>query len=302
MKAMRVAIMGFGKLGHACAQAILPEEELVLVGIVRRPETASEPLPPDLRAVRSVTHIRELKEVDAALVCLPREFVLPAAHELLQQGIQVVECARFESGDLLIHKNEIGHLASRFEIPAIVGAGWDPGAMSLLRGLFALLTPKGHTETSHRTGASLHHATAALSVRGVRDALCTEVYTPGRERQRYVYVELDRGANFAEVEAAIRSDPLFLNEETLVFAVDRISALEDEGHGVLMKRYGTAGTTAHQLLMLEARFSEWALAAQCMVAAARALPSCKGRVYSLYDLPPGALWGHLRAQAEREWL
>jgi len=302
MRALRVAIVGFGRLGRACASAIGADEQLVLAGIVRRAETVLEALPAAIATVPAVTHISELGDVDAALVCVPLESTRQVVHDLLQHGIPVVECAQFEGEELIDHKQAIAHMASRFEVPAIIGAGWDPGALSLFRHLFALLTPKGHTEMTHRPGTSLHHTTIARAVPGVKDALCTELRAASGKLQRYVYVELEKGARFADVEAAVRSDPLFLGEETLVFQVDSVATLEDEDHGVLMERRGTAGRIPHQLLLLEARFSEAALCAQCMLAAARALPTCKSGGYSLFDLPPGALWGQLRAQAERDWL
>ncbi len=303
MKPISVAIIGFGRLGRACAAAIRGDDQLVLAGIIRRAESLKAgSLPAHLAAIPAVGHISELNSVDVALVCVPLEYVRDTAHDLLQRGIPMVECAKFEGEDLINHKQAIAHMASRFEVPAITCAGWNPGALSLFRHLFALLTPKGHTEVSHRPGAILHHTTVARAVPGIKDALCTEVRAANRVRQRYLYVELEKGANYEEVEALIRSDPLFLEEETLIFPVDDIATLEDEGHGVLMERQGTAADHAHQLLLLEARFSEVALCAQCMAAAARALPSRKAGGYTLFDLPPGALWGQLREHAEREWL
>lgn len=303
MKALRVAIMGFGRLGRACASALAADDQFVLAGIVRRGESImAESLPRTFAAIPAVTHISEIRDVDVALVCVPLEQVRQVAHDLLQHGIPIVECAKFEGENLLNHKQAIAHMASRFELPAIIGAGWNPGALSLFRHLFALLTPKGHSEITYRPGSNLHHTTVARAVPGVKDALCTEVRAASGARQRYVYVELEKGARYEEVESAVRSDPLFLGEETLIFPVDSIATLEDEGHGVLMERQGTAAGVAHQHLLLEARFSEPALCAQCMLAAARALPACKSGGYSLFDLPPGALWGRLRTQAEREWL
>ncbi|UZR27215.1 hypothetical protein [Methylococcus mesophilus] len=300
---IRVAVVGFGRLGRACAEVLTLDDHFVPAGFVRRQQTVAVPRPPRFSAWPAVTHVSELGTVDAALVCVPIAQVREVSRELLQQGIPVVECARFEGRDLAEHKEEMGRMAALYETPAIVGAGWEPGALSLFRGLFALLTPKGDTETTHRpAGTSLHHSTVARAVPGVKDALCTELHVPGGKQQRYLYVELDEGAEFARVESALRSDPLFLGEETLVFQVDDVSALEDEGQGVLLKRYGTAARTAHQLLLFEARVSELALSAQCMAAAARALPGLKARAYSLFDLPPGALWGQLRAEAERQWL
>ncbi len=303
MRPISVAILGFGRLGRACAAVIRADEQLVLAGIVRRPESIKAgSLPAPYATIPAVSHISELKTVDAALVCVPLEHVRDTVHDLLQRGIPIVECAKFQGDDLIQHTQAIAHMASRFEVPAIVGAGWDPGALSLFRHLFALLTPKGHTEISHRPGTALHHTTVARTVAGVKDALCTEIRTSTGGRQRYLYVELQKGAKFEDVEAAVRSDPLFLEEETLVFPVDNIATLEEEGHGVLMERQGTAAEMSHQHLLLEARFSEVALCAQCMVAAVRALPSRKAGGYTLFDLPPGALWGQLRERAEREWL
>jgi hypothetical protein len=48
--------------------------------------------------------------------------------------------------------------------------------------------------------------------------------------QRYVYIELEPGAELPGIQQTIESDPLFLDEETLVLQVDSIAALEDRGN------------------------------------------------------------------------
>lgn len=63
-----LAIIGFGRLGRACAQAILQDERFALAGIVRRPEHALEP---PFAQSPVVSHISELGRVDAALICVP---------------------------------------------------------------------------------------------------------------------------------------------------------------------------------------------------------------------------------------
>jgi diaminopimelate dehydrogenase len=187
-------------------------------------------------------------------------------------------------------------------VPAIVGAGCDPGAFSLFRSHFALLVPHGHTETSLHTGSSLHHTLAAEGIKGVRKALATELKSVEGTIQRYVYVELEPSAEAAEVEYAIIHDPLFLDEQTLVFPVPSIAALEETNRGVLMERRATLCDASHTSFLLEARFDETGLAARMMLAAARSLPSLQAGAYSLLDLPPGALWGEQRAAAEKEWM
>ncbi|MBI1921201.1 MAG: diaminopimelate dehydrogenase [Geobacter sp.] len=301
MKRLRVAIVGFGKLGKACAEAVRDDEQLFLAGIVRRPESLGEKLPSNMEQVPIVPHTSELGEVGVALVCVPTTEALVVARDLLQHRISIVECATLHGKALQEHKEELNRLATHHNVPAIVGAGWDPGALSLFRAIFDLLIPGGQTETSWHTAASMHHTTAAKSVRGVKEALSTELRTGDGKLQRYVYVELEKGTDPANVESAIRSDHLFLGEETLVFPVESIKTLEEEGRGVLLERRGKAAGAGHQALLLEARYSEQALAGAVMAAAARAIPLCGRGAVSLFDLPLGNLWGMLKKRGEQEW-
>lgn len=301
MARLRLAIIGFGRLGRACAQAIQHDGQLLLAGIVRRAERCAEPLPPPFHEVIVADHISGLPRVDAALLCLPEEMIIGASHDLLQQGIPVVECATLHGEDFVEHKKAIDRVAIRHKTPAIVGAGWDPGALSLFRNLFALFCPHGHTEITRRPGINLHHSSLAGAIPGVKGAMATEQRSTDGIQQNYIYIELEEGYDAQQVENAIRNDPLFVGEETLVFSVESIASLEEEGHGVLMERRGSAGAAEHQLFLLEARFSEYALSAQVMVSAAKAMMHRGKRAYSLCDLPIGALWGDFRELAEEEW-
>lgn len=91
--------------------------------------------------------------------------------------------------------------------------------------------------------------------------------------ERYLYVQLARGAVPDRVETALLSDPAFAGEATRVFFVDRIAALEEEADGVLLERLGTATSGAHQSLLLEARGAPAVLAARVMLDGARRLPA-----------------------------
>lgn len=298
MKKTRLAIVGLGKLGRACAELVAADAGSVLAGVVRRPESA----PALWLKAPAVTHISELNAVDAALVCVPVDEVPGVVQALLQSRIPVVECARLHGAAFLAHKAEIHRAALRHKVPAVVGAGCDPGVLSLLRSLLALLVPHGHTETRLHGGGSLHHTLAAAGVEGVREALATERTAPGGALQRYVYVELEPSADAAAVERAIVSDPLFLDAETRVFSVESVAALEAPRSGVTLARSAAAGEAGHAAFLLEARYDEAGLAARMMLAAARAIPTLEPGAASLLDLPPGALWGELRPAAEKEWI
>ncbi|MFZ2170193.1 MAG: Gfo/Idh/MocA family oxidoreductase [Methylococcaceae bacterium] len=232
MKKMRLAIIGLGSLGRKCAEAIFADQSTALAGIVLRNLTS-----PALGLnVPVVTHISELQDVDAALICVPPDVVMGVAKALLQSRIPVVECARLHGEAFLRHKSEIHRVALLHKVPAIVGAGCDPGALSLFRSYFALLAPHGHTEISLHTGSSLHHTLAAERIKGVRKALATEIKSIEGTVQRYVYVELEPSADATEVERLIVNDPVFLTEQTLVFQVPSIATLEEN------KPWDVAGT------------------------------------------------------------
>ena len=298
MKKIRIAIIGLGRLGRKCVEAIVSDQSTELAGVVRRPESTPAPW---LKAP-AVTHISELNQVDAALICVPVDTVMGIAQGLLQGRIPLVECARLHGDAFFGHKTEIHRAALRHKVPAIVGAGCDPGALSLFRSQFALLAPRGHTETSLHTGTSLHHTLAATGIQGVRKALATECTSVGGALQRYVYVELEPSADAAAVEDAIVNDPLFLDEQTQVFTVPSIAALEETNHGITLERRAAPQEASHASWLLEARYDEAGLAARMMLAAVRSLPLLKAGAYSLLDLPPGALWGEQRPVAEKEWI
>jgi diaminopimelate dehydrogenase len=290
VKRRRLAIIGLGRVGLACGKAITAAEDLAVAGIVRRPSSLNQPLPPPLQGARIATDASEIDAIDAALICLPPRLVLETATDLLQHRVPIVEAAILPAAERRLHREAIHRVAHRHRTAAIIGAGWDPGVLSLFRGLFAVLTPKGHSETRDRPGISLHHTLAARALPGIRDALCTDLRAEGGRMQRYVYVELEPGVDAQAAVQAVQSDPLFMDEETLVIPVNSLAELEQEGHGVVLERLGLAAGEAHQRFLLEGRFDLVSAAAQIMVAAARALPSLGPGAHRLSDIPPRALW------------
>ena len=302
VKPLRLVVVGFGRVGQVCVELICRSHDLSVAALIRRAATAGGTLPDQLRHIPVFTHIGQAEDVDGALICVPTQAAADMAAQILQKRIPIVECATLHGEALQTHKDAIHKLALHHKVPAIVGAGWDPGALSVFRSWFALLTPKGSTETRHHTGLSLRHTTMAQSVVGVKDALCAEVRATVGKLQRYVYVELEKGADADRITQAIRADPLFLGEDTQVFPVESIAELEQEGRGVVLDRRGPPGRFGHHHLLLEARFDEAVLTAQVMLAAARALPSLEPGASMLWDLPLRALWGEQATKAERDWL
>ena len=299
---LQLAVVGLGRVGQACAELIALSHDLTVEAFIRRPVSGADRLPDHLRHIPLMTHVGQLKAVDGALICVPTNAVMETASQILQHGIPIVDCAILHGEAFHAHKEAIRKLALHHHTPAIVGAGWDPGALSVFRSWLALLTPGGMTETTHRPGITLRHTVMAKSVVGVKDARCTELRATDGRLQRYVYVELEEGANADLVAESIRADPLFLGEETQVFPVESLASLEQEARGVVLDRRSSSQRLGRQHFVLEGRFDEAVVTAEVMLAAARALPDLAPGAYSLADVPLSALWGERANKAEREWL
>jgi diaminopimelate dehydrogenase len=271
----RIAVIGFGRLGKACIEALQDNSGLELAGVVRRPTSPARLAPPFAQA-RVARHIRDLEPpVHAALLCVPAELATALAREMLQMRIPLVECAQLEGRALEAHYTALENAATQHRVAAVVGAGWDPGVLPLVRHAFEFLVPRGETELTLHPAASLHHTATVNGVREIKAALAGEYRSASGAPQRYLYVELARGAQIDKVKTALASDPAFAGEETLVFPVESIAAIEDEGHGIVLTRRGSAKSGAHQSLLLEGRFAPVAFAARAMLEGAAQLPGLR---------------------------
>jgi len=280
----KVAIVGYGNIGKYAYEAVKDAPDMELAGVVRRPDSLGKPVPIELMDVPIVSHIRELKEVDVALLCTPTRSVEEYGKAILELGINTVD-----SFD--IHE-KIVDLRSSFQISgergnaaAVIAAGWDPGSDSMIRSMFEFMAPKGITYTNFGPGMSMGHSVAVKAIPGVKDALSMTIPTGTGVHRRLVYVELEANINPKTVEDTILNDPYFINDETKVFFVDDVKALIDMGHGVLMERKGVSGATHNQLLTFEMRINNPALTAQIMVASARASFKQKPGAYTMIEIP-----------------
>jgi diaminopimelate dehydrogenase len=274
VRRLRLAIVGFGRLGSACGAALAAAADLELGGVVRRGSAA---LPAAFAHATVAGHMRDLEHVDAALLCVPAEHTTGVACELLQGRMPIVECAQLGALARVEHYAAIEGAARHHRVQAMIGCGWDPGALPLLNRLFEVLIPRGSTVLGRHPGKSLHHTAAVEEIPGVKEALTGELRDASGKLRRYVYFQLANGANAEEVRRSIESDPLFAGEETEVFEMADLASLEASS-GLVIERRSLATAGEHQSLSLDARFDVWTFAARVMLDAARAVP----------ELPPGA--------------
>ena len=282
MKKIRAAVVGYGNIGKSVVEALQAAPDFEVAGIIRR--NGAENKPAELAAYEVVKDITELKDVDVAIVASPTRQVEEQAKKILALGINTVDSFDIHS-QITSLRRSLGETAKANNSVAIISAGWDPGSDSVVRTLLEAIAPKGITYTNFGPGRSMGHSVAVRAIEGVKDALSMTIPTGTGIHRRMVYVELEEGADFKAVEAAIKVDPYFVNDETHVKQVPCVDDLNDVGHGVNLVRKGVSGTTHNQMFEFNMRINNPALTAQVMVCCARATMRQQPGCYTMIEVP-----------------
>ena len=279
---IRVAVVGYGNIGRYTVQALEAAPDMEIAGIVRR--SGAQDKPRELEPYVVVSDIAQLQDVDVAVLATPTRSVEEHALRCLSLGINTVDS--FDIHTLITDpRRTLGEAARRAGAVSIISAGWDPGSDSVVRTLMESLAPKGISYTNFGPGRSMGHSVCARSKAGVRDALSMTIPVGEGIHRRMVYVELEQGASIDQVAADIKADPYFSNDETHVFQVDSVDALNDVGHGVNLVRKGVSGQTHNQLFEFNMKINNPALTAQVLVNAARATMRQAPGAYTMIEIP-----------------
>ena len=282
MKKIRAAVVGYGNIGKSVVEALQAAPDFEIAGIIRR--NGAENKPAELAAYEVVKDIVELKDVDVAIVASPTRQVEVQAKKILAMGINTVDSFDIHT-QITSLRRSLGETAKENGSVAIISAGWDPGSDSVVRTLLEAIAPKGITYTNFGPGRSMGHSVAVRAIDGVKDALSMTIPTGTGIHRRMVYVELEEGADFKVVEAAVKADPYFVNDETHVKLVPCVDDLNDVGHGVNLVRKGVSGTTHNQLFEFNMKINNPALTAQVMVCCARATMRQQPGCYTMIEVP-----------------
>ena len=279
---IRVAVVGYGNIGRYTVQALEAAPDMEIAGIVRR--SGAQDKPRELEPYVVVSDIAQLQDVDVAVLATPTRSVEEHALRCLSLGINTVDS--FDIHTLITDlRRTLGEAARKAGAVSIISAGWDPGSDSVVRTLMESLAPKGISYTNFGPGRSMGHSVCARSKAGVRDALSMTIPVGEGIHRRMVYVELEDGADINKVAADIKADPYFSNDETHVFQVDSVDALNDVGHGVNLVRKGVSGQTHNQLFEFNMKINNPALTAQVLVNAARATMRQAPGAYTMIEIP-----------------
>ena len=282
MKKIRAAIVGYGNIGQYALEAIEASQDVECVGVVRR--NGAENKPAELANYPVVKDITELKDVDVAILATPTRKVEEYAKQCLALGINTVDSFDIHT-QIVDLRRSLDEVAKANNAVSIISAGWDPGSDSIVRSLMESLAPKGISYTNFGPGRSMGHSVCVRSKEGVKDALSMTIPVGQGIHRRMVYVELEEGADLAEVTKAIKADPYFASDETHVFQVESVDALNDVGHGVNLTRKGVNGKTHNQLFEFNMKINNPALTAQVLVNVARASMKQQPGAYTMIEIP-----------------
>lgn len=268
---IKIAIIGYGNIGRAVEEAVKVAQDMELTGIYHHNDDLS------------------LIKADVALLCTPTREVPGFAEKMLQMGISTVDSFDIH-GQIYDLRQRLTPIAQAHKAVSIIAAGWDPGSDSVVRTLLQAIAPGGITYTNFGPGRSMGHTVAAKAIPGVKDALSMTIPLGTGIHRRMVYVELDEGADFTQVESLLLQDDYFAHDETHVIQVPSITELNNVAHGVHLVRSGVSGTTHNQRFEFNMTINNPALTGQVMIACARAACRMKATdrfgAFTLIEIPP----------------
>lgn len=236
MKKIRAAVVGYGNIGRFVVEALETAVDFEIAGVVRR--SVADEQPAEIARYKVVDDIAALDGVDVAVVCAPSRKVEETAAKILTRGICTVDSFDIHP-EIAGLRERLGGFARAAGSVAVVSAGWDPGSDSVVRALLEACAPKGTTYTNFGPGMSMGHSVAARAVPGVRAALSMTIPVGDNGiHRREVYVEIEDGADFETVAAAIKTDPYFAKDDTRVTQVPDVAPLVDMTHGTHIVREG----------------------------------------------------------------
>ena len=282
MKKIRAAVVGYGNIGHYALQALEAAPDFEIAGIVRR--NGAENKPAELAPYNVVKDIRELQDVDVAILATPTRSVEKYAKDILALGINTVDSFDIHT-QIPELRRSLDESAKAGNAVSIISAGWDPGSDSVVRTMLQAIAPKGITYTNFGPGMSMGHTVAVKAVEGVKAALSMTIPTGTGIHRRMVYIEVKEGYEFDKVAAAIKADPYFVNDETHVVQVPCVDELLDMGHGVNLTRKGVSGKTQNQLFEFNMHINNPALTGQVLVCVARAAMKQQPGCYTMIEIP-----------------
>ena len=119
MKKIRAAVVGYGNIGRYTVQALEAANDFEIAGIVRR--NGAENKPAELAQYEVVKDIRDLKDVDVAILCAPTRSCPDFAKQILPLGINTVDSFDIHTS-ILDYRNELMPICKENNTVSVIAA------------------------------------------------------------------------------------------------------------------------------------------------------------------------------------
>ena len=132
MKKIRAAVVGYGNIGKYTIQALEAAPDFEIAGVVRR--NGAENKPAELAQYEVVKDIKELKDVDVAILATPTRSCEEFAKQILPLGINTVDSFDIHT-NIRGYRERLMTINKETNTVSVIAAGWDPGSDSIVRTL-----------------------------------------------------------------------------------------------------------------------------------------------------------------------
>ena len=161
---MRVAIIGYGRLGRAVELLLKDRSEFELAGIFSRHARDENKL------IFPQSALYDFRDVDCALLCLG------SGSDMVESAPKIA--SKFNTVDTYDNHAHISDYykimnenANKSSHTALISSGWDPGLLSVIRSYAYSFLNKPRVSTVWGRGVSQGHSEVLRGIRGVRRAI-----------------------------------------------------------------------------------------------------------------------------------
>ena len=249
---MKAAVLGYGRVGRGAVLALRDAEDVELVGIYTSRPPQSVNAPDGVSVFDVCDLLRERQPIDVLILAHGSQ---SAIRDETPRYARLYSCVDgFDvHAELSAHVRRVHEIGLRSDTLSVVGAGWDPGYLSVVRALARSALPRGTCNTFWGRGVSAGHSEAIRAIAGVRyaiqytepraDALAlaeSGVALSDTARHRRVCYVVAEECDRARIEREIRIMPhYFLGYDTEVHFIDEETFLREHstsyhrGHVIL---------------------------------------------------------------------